>query len=99
MIKDGGLSPHFIENLLDRSAGSWYNIIMKNNEISLFIEGCYAIRIDTQEIIASGSRFYCECIREGNGGTPAVDPENVVIMTHQNYEDLQVVQESHVGNP
>ena len=73
---------------------------MKNNQpTNLFTETYVAYDVRTEEVLFSGSGFYCDAMRSGNGGTPAVDPENVVIMTHQNYEDLQVVQESHVGNP
>lgn len=73
---------------------------MKNNSnYSLFTDACVAVRIDTQEILFSGSGFYCDAMRTGNGGTPAVDPENVVVMTKENYDNLLLVQASHVGNP
>ena len=68
---------------------------MKNNDIPMFTQSCVAVRIDTQEIIFSGSRFYCEAMREGNGGTPSVNPNIVAIMTKDNYNNLLVVQSSH----
>ena len=60
---------------------------MKDNHIHLFTESCVAVRIDTQEVIYSGSRFYCEAMREGNGGTPAVNPNIVAIMTKDEWNE------------
>ena len=62
---------------------------MKNNQIPLFTESCVAYDIRTEEVLFTGSHFYCDAMRHGNGGTPAIDPKFVVIITKSDWEAIQ----------
>ena len=58
---------------------------MKNIK-HIFTESCVAVRMDTNEVLFSGSAFFCDAMRTGNGGVPAVDPSKVEVMTKKDFQ-------------
>ena len=71
---------------------------MKNNQpTNLFTETYVAYDVRTEEVLFSGSGFYCDAMRSGNGGSPAVDPKFVVLMPKSQWDSIQQYDDCESG--